>query len=265
MMSKDWRLLPFEAHSAYMNMAIDEAILRERARSVGPNTLRLYGWNPSAVSIGRFQDFRKEVNVDKCRENAVDIVRRITGGGTVYHDFQDEVTYSVVIAKKDLATDSITEVYEKIYGCIARGLKRLGVNADFREGDARTCPNLTVRGKKISGSAQTHKLGLVLQHGTILVDVDLGKMFTFLCIDENSRADVIGIAREKITSLRNELGQKIPLKKVREALIEGFAQGMKTKFIEGNLTADEQNIAEKLYAQKYATAEWNLSGETDLP
>jgi lipoate-protein ligase A len=263
-MSKNWRLLPFETHDAFMNMAIDEAILRERSKNLVPNTLRLYGWNPSAVSVGRFQDVQREVYADNCRKNAVDIVRRMTGGGTVYHDSENEVTYSVVAAKEDLEKESISGVYEKVYDCIANGLKRLGVNTDFREGDARTCPNLTVCGRKISGSAQSHKLGLVLQHGTILVEVNLERMFTFIRVGDKSHADVVELAAKKITSLRIELGEKVSHKKICEALVEGFAYGLRTGFTEQEITEEEQKTSERLCAEKYATDAWNLSSETCL-
>ena len=79
-----------------MNMAVDEAILRCRAANSVPNTLRFYRWKPSAVSIGRFQKLENEVNLKNCAKLGVDTVRRISGGGTVFHDSEGEVTYSVI-------------------------------------------------------------------------------------------------------------------------------------------------------------------------
>ena len=79
-----------------------------------------------------------------------------------------------------MKADDIADVYTRIYSGLAGALSMLDVTADFNEGSAKACPNLTVNGRKISGSAQCHKRGVVLQHGTILVKVDLGKMFKCL-------------------------------------------------------------------------------------
>ncbi len=96
------------------------------------------------------------------------MVRRISGGGTVYHDFEGEVTYSVIAKADALGTADITTVYAKIYEAIKDALRLLGITADFSSGDAKNCPNMTVGGKKISGSSQTITRGIVLQHGTVL-------------------------------------------------------------------------------------------------
>src|SRR4030042_3700244 len=97
-----WRLLPIETCHAAVNMAIDEAILNARIANQVPNTLRLYRWQPSAVSIGKNQKPENEVYLDTAKKLGVDVVRRISGGGTVYHDFEGEVTYSVIARVADL-------------------------------------------------------------------------------------------------------------------------------------------------------------------
>ncbi len=257
-----WRLLKFETRNAYMNMAIDEAILEARIRGLAPNTVRFYRWKPSAVSIGRFQKLENEVYLENCHRHGVDIVRRITGGGTVYHDAEGEITYSVVASKEDLSANDITEVYAKIYAGIVEALKILGLYADFNEGDSRACPNLTINGRKISGSAQCHKSDVVLQHGTILVDVNLKKMFTFLRVPwAKTCMEVVGIAKNKITSIKAELGNEIPQATVLEALIEGFQKALKARLENGDLTRYEKALAEKLCKGKYVTTEWNLHGK----
>ncbi|MEM2546346.1 MAG: biotin/lipoate A/B protein ligase family protein [Candidatus Bathyarchaeia archaeon] len=260
-----WRLLKFETHNAYMNMAIDEAMLEARIRGLAPNTVRFYRWKPSAVSIGRFQKIEDEVHLENCQRYGVDFVRRITGGGTVYHDAEGEITYSVVASKEDLGAKDITEVYAKIYAGIVEALKILGLKADFNEGDARACPNLTINGRKISGSAQCHKSDMVLQHGTILVDVNLERMFTFLKVPwAKTCMDVIGIAKNKITSIKAELGREISHVTMLETLIEGFKKALKTRLENGDLTKYEKVLAEKLCREKYTTAEWNMYGKESL-
>src|SRR5574342_157224 len=102
-----WRLLPLQTNNAFMNMAIDEAILNSRVAGEVPNTLRFYRWQPSAVSIGKNQNPENEVFLDNCKNLGVDVVRRISGGGTVYHDYEGEVTYSVIAKTTDMGTSDI--------------------------------------------------------------------------------------------------------------------------------------------------------------
>jgi len=244
-------------------MAIDEAILRTRIENLVPNTLRFYRWKPSAVSIGKFQKIENEVHLDNCKKYGVDVVRRITGGGTVHHDAEDEITYSVVASKEDLEARDITDVYAKIYAGVSEALKILGINADFSLGKAKTCPNLTVKGKKISGSAQSHKKGVVLQHGTLLVDVDLEKMFTFLRVPwAKTCMEVVNIAKDKITSIKRELEEEVSIREVNHALMEGFQKALNIQLANDELTPCEWEHAEKLYKEKYATEEWNFQGRS---
>jgi lipoyltransferase/lipoate-protein ligase len=255
----NWRLLKLETHNAYMNMAIDEAMLTARTRNLAPNTIRFYRWNPSAVSIGKFQNIENEVYVDSCRKCGVDVVRRLTGGGAVYHDAEDEITYSVIAKKEDLEAKDITTVYAKIYAGIAEALKTLGINADFTEGNAKTCPNLTVDGKKISGSAQSHKRGVVLQHGTILLDVDLEKMFSFLRVPSAKTCmEIVRVARHKITSIKTEIGKDVSTMEANNALAKGFRKALNIELVDGELTLYERELAGKLCEEKYSTKDWNF-------
>jgi len=259
-----WRLLKLEAKDAFTNMAVDEAIVTARIKGSVPNTLRLYRWNPSAVSIGRFQNIFKEVHVENCKRHGVDIVRRITGGGTVYHDFEGEITYSVVVKEEDLGTSDVVAAYRTICRGLIEAAKILGVDANFNPGDPRNCPNITINMKKISGSAQFHKGGVLLQHGTFLLDVDLTKMFTFLRVPwAKTVTDVICVAKERITSIKHEITSKISVEEAYQALIKGFQKAFSTQFREETLTSYEQELAEKLRSEKYTTDEWNLKGKTE--
>ncbi|MDI6690483.1 MAG: biotin/lipoate A/B protein ligase family protein [Candidatus Bathyarchaeota archaeon] len=260
-----WRLLKLETHDAYTNMAIDEAILTAKIHNLAPNTIRFYRWKPSAVSIGKFQNIQIEVNIENCRKYGVDIVRRITGGGTVYHDAEGEITYSVIADKKDLKAKDITEVYQKIYAGITEALKILGVKADFNQGNAKTCPNLTVNGKKISGSAQSHKGGIVLQHGTLLLDVDLEKMFTFLRVPRTKTCmEIVTIAKNKITSIKEALGKNVSIEEVTNALTQGFQKALNIQLINKNLTPYEVEYAQTLSKEKYTTKRWNFQGKNPI-
>jgi len=259
-----WRLLELEIYDAFMNMAIDEAILRARIQSVVPNTLRFYRWKPSAVSVGRFQNTEKEVQLENCRKHNVDVVRRITGGGTVYHDAQDEITYSVIARKEDLRAEEIAAVYSRIYAGLAEALRILGIHADFNQGTAKACPNLTVKGKKISGSAQAHRSGAFLQHGTLLSEVNLKKMFTFLRVPwAKTRMQVVSIAENRITSINAQLGKTVSAAEVNDALVKGFEKALGSRLTSGELTAGELEISKHLCWEKYATDDWNFHGITN--
>ncbi len=257
-----WRFLPLETCSAAWNMAVDEAVLQARAADKAPNTLRLYLWTPSAVSIGRNQQPDSEVYLETARQLGVDVVRRRSGGGTVYHDCEGEVTYSVTAKVSDLGSPDITTVYIKVYEAVTDALRILGVSADFNGGDAKNCPNLTVWGKKVSGSSQNITRGCVLQHGTVLKSVDLPKMFRLLKLKNASCTQAADIARRKITSIEAELGHKVSPETVANALAQGFRAILKIQLQEAALTPFERELAEKLYKEKYATKEWTLSGKT---
>lgn len=256
-----WRLLRMRTYDAFMNMAIDEAVLISVIEEKTPNTLRFYRWNPSAVSIGRFQDIRKEVNLLNCGLAGVDVVRRISGGGAVYHDYKDEVTYSAIVRKADLGVEDASKVYEKICSGLVKAAQILGVKADFNVGDYKQCPNITINKKKFSGSAQCHRKGIVLQHGTFLVGVDLRRMFTFLRVPwAKTCMEVVCVAKDKITSIRQDTGRNVSLEEAEEALIEGFRKVLGVELVEGELTEYEKQLAKKLRRRKFETYEWNFHG-----
>jgi len=257
----EWRLLKLETYDAATNMAIDEAVLRARIVGKVPNTIRFYRWTPSAVSIGRFQSVFNEVNLDNCKKHGVDFVRRITGGGAVYHDCEDEITYSVVVKREDLGAVDVAAAYNKICNGLVKALEMLGVKADFNPGDHKNCPNITVNDRKISGSAQSFKGGTVLQHGTLLLNVDLEKMFTFLRVPwAKTCMEIVNVAEKKITSVRKEVGSEITIEQAYRALVRGFQHNIGMELSEDTLTREEFETMEKLRREKFADIEWTFLG-----
>lgn len=256
-----WRLLKLRVEDAFANMAIDEAILRAKIEGTVPNTLRLYQWKPSAVTIGRFEDIFQTVNIESCEKYGVDVVRRITGGGALYHDWNGEITYSVVANEKDLGSADVVFAYNLICNGLIEAAKTLGVNANFNAGDQKHCPNITIRERKISGSAQSHKKGVLLQHGSFLLDLDLDKMFTFLKVPwAKSPDDVLSIARKRLTSIKHELGSSVSTDEASQALVLGFQRVLDIQLIKGELTSYERSLFKKLLTAKFATDNWNLWG-----
>ncbi|MBC7081278.1 MAG: lipoate--protein ligase family protein [Thermoplasmatales archaeon] len=242
----DFRLILDSHRSAFSNMAIDEAILR-----IGKPTLRLYKWNPSAISIGYFQSIEEEVNIPVCKREGIDVVRRITGGGAVYHDCEGEITYSFVSPVHFLPERTI-DIYRVICSSIANGLNKIGVGASLSG-----INDIVVNGKKISGSAQTKRDKKILQHGTILVRVNVEKMFSLLKISKEKISDKeIKRVEDRVTSIERELGY-VSNEKIIDAIIDGFAENMKIDFYKGEFEEEEINLA-KILEEKYASKEWNF-------
>ena len=121
----NWRLLEQQTCNAAMNMAIDEAVYENVASGKQLPTIRFYKWKNNSVSLGAFQN-QNEVNLEECKKNNVDVVRRITGGRAVYHDKQD-FTYSVVAPIK-IFDNSISKAYKEICSWMINSLKDWGIN-----------------------------------------------------------------------------------------------------------------------------------------
>ncbi|RJS85572.1 lipoate--protein ligase family protein [Candidatus Bathyarchaeota archaeon] len=254
-MPERWRLLDTGLNDAYYNMALDEAITIARSRGLVPNTLRFFRWEPSAVSIGYFQSLEDEVDIRACERLGVDYVRRITGGGAVYHDRDGELTYSIIINEDHrLVLRDIQKTYKVLCSGIVEGLKLLGIPARFRP-----INDIVVGEKKISGNAQTRRLGVVHQHGTILRDVNPKLMFTLLKVpSEKIRDKLIQSVEERVTSIRKVLGKEVSFEELKESLRRGFEKAFNVEFIQGEVTEFEHTLALKLKVQKYSTREWNF-------
>ena len=245
-----WRIIAFEKHDAYFNMAIDEVLLEGIREGTSPPTIRFYGWSPSAVSIGRFQSMEEEVDVEKCRELGVDYVRRITGGGAVYHDTGGEVTYSIAGPESEFPR-GIRESYAYICRYVINGLASLGVESEFAP-----INDITYNGKKISGSAQTRRGGVLLQHGTILHSLDLRRMFTVLKVSKEKISDKqIKAAEERVTSISQI--KDVSINGLYSALLSSFTEDKEHSF--GIWSKEETEKAEKLRISVYGTRRWNFS------
>jgi len=233
----DWRLIIDKENDAFMNMAIDKAIILE---SKIP-TLRLYQWKPAAVSIGCFQSLDDEVDVDKCKEYGIDYVRRMTGGGAVFHE--NELTYSICIEENNAYfSKDLRESYRQICDAIIIGLKEINLNAEYA-----FLNDILVNGKKISGCAQTRRNGKILQHGTLILDVNVDRMFELLRVpDEKIKGKQISQVKERVTSINKELGKEISIKQVERAIVLGFEKKFNIKFFEGKLSEGERILARKL-------------------
>jgi lipoate-protein ligase A len=242
-----------DVNDAYTNMAIDEAICRLRSQGKSPNTIRLYRWNPSAVSIGYFQILEQEVDVEACKRLNVDIVRRMTGGGAVYHSYDGEITYSVIVNQDHPKIPrDILKSYELICQGVIFGMTKLGIEAEFRP-----INDIDVNGKKISGNAQTRRWGVFLQHGTVLLDTDIKTMFTVLKVSAEKISDkLIKSVEDRVTTIRRELGRSVSFVEASEAFKTAFPQILEVELFEAGLSCEERALASKLMKEKYRTWTW---------
>jgi lipoate-protein ligase A len=245
------RLLRTGSRDAAFNMGLDEAVLEGVSSGSMPPTLRLYAWKPAAVSIGFFQGLDEEVDVVSCAAHGVDVVRRITGGGAVFH--QSEITYSVVIPEgHPLAPASIMASYEMLCAGIVAALASLGIESVFAP-----INDIVSGGKKISGNAQTRRKHCLLQHGTVLLDVDVQAMFALLKVPaEKAKGKLIEDVKARVTSLRAILGRAITFEEAERALIAGFAASLGIRFTESDPSDAELDRAREIAQEKFADPSW---------
>ncbi len=251
-MSEKWRYLITENNSAAKNMAIDRAVLVANSEGKVPATVRFYTWSPPAISIGYFQGLSEEVDLKKCQELGVDYVRRITGGGAVFHE--DELTYSIVIPESHpQIPKNIMESYGRICGAVMKGLKNLGIDSTYVP-----INDIISGGRKISGNAQTRKLKTVLQHGTVLLDVDVEKMFSLLIVpNEKIRDKMIADVKQRVTSVKHILGKYVSFNDSVNSMKKGFEEEFNVRLVSGILTDYELDLADKFEKECFGNKRWN--------
>jgi lipoate-protein ligase A len=265
----DWRLLQTGLADGATNMAIDEAILWAVAEGESRPTLRFYGWEPPCLSIGYSQSMEGEVDVDKCREAGIGLVRRPTGGRSILH--ADELTYSVVAPQAEpRVAGGVIESYRRLSTGLVAGLQSLGlavaqVESASGKGESAACfdaPSsyeIAVDGKKLVGSAQVRKKGVVLQHGSLPLEGNIARIFDFLKVpSEERREELKQELWARATSLELALGHSVPFDEVARHLVAGFAQALNLRLIPGRLSQHELALAERLRREKYTAREWNF-------
>ncbi|MFB0503229.1 MAG: biotin/lipoate A/B protein ligase family protein [Candidatus Bathyarchaeia archaeon] len=253
-MVEEWRFLDTDANDAYYNMALDEAIATARSKGKVPDTIRFFRWKPSAVSIGYFQGMEEEIDMAACRSMGVDYIRRITGGGAVYHDYDGELTYSILVDEaNNLVPKDVLRSYDVLCSGLVIGLNLLGIPAEFKP-----INDIVVAGRKISGNAQTRRMGVVHQHGTILREVDPDVMYTLLKVpSEKIRDKLIKSAKERVTSISGYLGREVGFGELKAALKDGFERALNVRLVHGKTARYEEELANQLRV-KYASKEWNF-------
>jgi lipoate-protein ligase A len=270
-----WRFIFTGASDAFLNMALDEAILESCQKRYALPTLRLYLWKPPGISIGYFQTIERTVDLRECEKSNVDVVRRMTGGRAVLHE--NEMTYSLCAccAEYPGLGRNTNETYQNVSFALLESLKELGIQAEWvkpqRERTALTGNSfvsrpcfvsnsryeITVGGKKLIGSAQKRERNTFIQHGSIPLGNGKVSLPEF-SRDKNIRDNMKKKLEEKSTNLERILKRRVECQEVISALKRGFCRFFDVTMIEEELTQKELQAAQMLKEKKYATEDWNF-------
>ena len=243
-------------------MAIDEFMIAWHARAGRP-VVRLYGWDPPAITIGRHQDFRC-VDLDACRDRGIDVVRRITGGGAIFHD--RELTYAIACGAATMSAMTIPESYRFLNGAIFAFYEELGLFPSYSVDDPENPPargrppfcfagreryDVMVRGKKIGGNAQRRMGGTLFQHGSIPFEIDRPALSE--CFSPDIVAGEYG-------SLNEALGVEIMAGDAADRLRRAFEECLGVECVPEDLTSGELREVDAIMTKRYRRDRWNHNG-----
>lgn len=232
-----WRLVDTDLAHPYYVTAADDAISIAVSQGRSPNTLHFYRRSPPGVSIGRSQSV-KDIDLEECRRRGIIVVRRRSGGGTIYTD-EGCLIYALIFRS---ALMNPNEVFSRVCASILSALRRFGFNASYK------APNdILVNGKKVSGSALAIRGNSILIHGTVIVYSDLDMMRRVLL--KRGKTDVTSLERE---------GRPVDINDLKMVLSEEFGKMLDTRFENGRLSEYERELIEKLVEERYGRDDWNL-------
>ena len=268
-----WRILDTGFSTGYENMAIDEAVFRSCQEKTSPPTIRIYGWTPPAVSLGYFQKAENAVDLEACKRNGVDVVRRLSGGRAVLH--HHELTYSVICREGTPPLgSSVLETYKTISECLISTLKGLGLQVQWvtsrekhtaaqekdKTASCFSSPSwyeITVEGKKICGSAQKRGDGVLLQHGSLLFDYD-PELLAEVLLSRKTEEEFLTEIRTSTTAINRHLSQQIDFDQLKKLVLNSFEDQLKISLTPGELSEYESRLKQTLLKEKYSTDSWNL-------
>jgi lipoate-protein ligase A len=265
-----WRLIVTPPLSGAENMAIDEALLRSFDPAVSLPVLRLYGWNPPALSLGRFQKAAEVLDLERCRVDGIEIVRRVTGGGVIYH--AGELTYALVCAPLHIPPAvSIKDSFRVLTGFLLAFYRSLGLDPVYAADAAPDGTRLGERtafcfagkesfdilanGRKIGGNAQRRLKGVIFQHGSIPLQNRAKAGLAYMRDQAPEHAEG--------TASLAEYGVGCDRERLLLELSAAFGTYFGVELKHEALTALEQADKEALLASRYRSDRWNLEGETE--
>ncbi|MCJ7550455.1 MAG: lipoate--protein ligase family protein [Anaerolineae bacterium] len=262
-----WRLI-LEPHPrpGALNLAIDEAILRTVAEGRAPPTLRLYGWSPPTLTLGRGQPFA-DADAAVLRRDGIAVLRRMTGGTAVLN--RDELTYAVAVRDDEpRLSGAISESYRGIGEALLCALAQLGVTSATSSGRSTGAPRsrrertpvcfeipsdyeITVGARKLVGSSQMRVRHGILQHGSLPLAGDIGDIGQYLTARPSSER-----IRSHAMSLRDALGRVVTWEEAADAVLEGFRSRLNLRLVPSPLTPLERERIERLVIEKYGSEAW---------
>ena len=233
------------------NMAWDETLLTARTRGIIPDTLRYLRFSPPAALVGYHQALTEEIRIEYCRQEGIEINRRITGGGAIYFD-EGQLGWELIASRNSLGLGLTLEgITVAVCQAAVLGLKTLGLEAAFRPRN-----DIEVGGRKISGTGAAFEREVFLFQGTLLVDFNLEHLIKALRIPtEKLSLKELTSARERVTSLKEQLGGVPPWSEIKKALEKGFSQRLGLCFRQGDITEEEISLFREILPGKQS-AEW---------
>ena len=244
----DWQLVREGPRPAAMHMALDEVLTYAVGRGERKPTLRIWQWNTNAVILGRFQSVRNEVDPDGAAKHNVNVVRRITGGGAMFTEPQNAITYSIYAPEALVKGMSFIDSYAFMDDWVLQALRGMGVEAVYKP-----INDISSSKGKIGGAAQTRRGGAVLHHVTMAYDIDADKMLEVLRIGREKLSDKgTTSARKRVDPMRSQTGME------RAAIIEEMKAYFASRYdtVPGAITQAEMDRAQELVETKFATPEW---------
>jgi lipoate-protein ligase A len=245
----DWRLIHEEPQDPALHMAIDEVLTEEVAAGRRPPTLRVWEWASPAVVIGSFQSLRNEVDAEAARRHGVTVVRRISGGGAMFIEPGNTITYSLYVPDALVQGMTFADSYAFLDDWVLGALGELGIRAWYQP-----LNDITSDQGKIAGAAQKRlSSGAVLHHVTMSYDIDADKMLQVLRIGREKLSDKgIASAKKRVDPLRRQTG--LPRAEVIDRMIAYFRG--RYGLSDDRLSVAELRAAEKRVSGKFGTEEW---------
>ena len=257
MSARRFRVIDTGIRDGRRQIAFDQALIEARREGAIPDTIRFLRFPPTAL-IGRHQSLSRELRVEHCLANGIRMVRRITGGGAIYFD-EGQLGWSLVFHRDTLGIATLGELARAICEAAAAGLSRLGVAARYRPRN-----DIEVDGRKVSGTGGFFDGDVLFYQGTVLVDMDPARMLAALKVPEEKLAKRgLDSAAQRVTTLKQLLGEAPPIEAVQEALLAGFAERLGIAAARGAITAHEESLAERFHDEEIGTDAF--VGEIDHP
>ncbi|MEI8046703.1 MAG: lipoate--protein ligase [Bacteroidota bacterium] len=227
----------------YFNLAAEEYFLKETEEDI------FMLWrNEPAIIVGKHQNTLSEINIDYVKENNICVVRRLTGGGAVFHDLGN-LNFTFIQSSKDHTLNDFRKYTEPILDV----LKELGIDARF---EGRN--DLTIEGKKFSGNAEMVWKNRVLHHGTLLFSATMTDLSQALKVNEAKFQDkAVKSVRSRVTNISEHLHQAMDVTRFSE-LIERYIVSMYPDALFYELTRQDEQVIEDMVQSKYGTWDWNF-------